>query len=195
MNEGQEKGELSPVEARLTELEEELKRLKAQLEPGKDENSVSIICFSGEWDRLFAALTIAAGSLAMGREVHLFFTFWAVSALRAEGKLDKKDKSFLQSMFNRMLPCGPRKAPLSKFNCWGLGKVMMKKIMKEKGVDDIDTLFDEVKELGAHIHICDTSTTLFGLNCEELDAGENPDQCGVATFLSHAFKSTMVLFI
>jgi peroxiredoxin family protein len=183
------------LEARLHGLEADVKELRAQLERQPREDKVSIICFSGEWDRLFAALSIASGALAMGMEAHLFFTFWAVSALRCDGKVNGNGQSFLQSMFGRMLPCGPGRAPLSRFNFGGLGKALMRRVMKEEGVEDIDVLFDEVKELGAHIHLCDTTSTLFGLECHELNGGENVDHCGVATFLSLALKAKVVLFI
>ena len=185
----------SALETRLDDLQAEVKALKAQLEAQEVDNQLSIICFSGEWDRLFAALTISAGALAMGMEVHMFFTFWALGALRNAGQMDSNGKSSLQSMFNRILPYGPENAPLSRLNFGGLGKIMMKRVMKEKGVDDIDTLLEEVIELGAHFHLCDTTTELFGLQCHELSVGDQVDQCGVATFLSYALKSRMVLFI
>jgi peroxiredoxin family protein len=193
---GSDKGDGAPgesVEERLKALEEKIGTLKE--EQRQEDNKVSIICFSGEWDRLFAALTIASGSLAMGQEVHLFFTFWAVPPLRAKGKQNRTNKSFLQKMFNRMIPYGPQKSKLSHFNFCGLGKFMMKRIMKKKGVEDIDVLFQEVKEMGAHFHMCDTTTELFGLECQEIDIDDNLNQCGVATFLSHALKSRIVLFV
>ena len=81
-----EQTDTQSTDARLRALEQELETLKSQLQPQKQENQASIICFSGEWDRLFASLTIAVGSLAMGMEVHLFFTFWAASALRGNDR-------------------------------------------------------------------------------------------------------------
>lgn len=182
-------------ESRLNELESKIASLSKQVDEQKLDDKVSIICFSGEWDKLFAALSLASGSLALGKEVHLFFTFWSVSALRKTGDLVSTDKSLIQKMFNKMLPCGIGKAPLSKFNLCGLGKFFMKGIMKKKGVDDIDILFKDVKELGAKIHICDTSTELFGLKCSELIDGDKMNVCGATTFLSHGFKSQMILFI
>lgn len=182
-------------EARLDALAEEVKALRRQIEVREKENQVSLVCFSGEWDRLFAALTIAAGALAMGTEVHLFFTFWAVSALRDTDKMHSNGKSFLQSMFNRMLPSGLDRARLSRFNFCGLGKLMMRCVMKQQGVDDLNVLFDEVRDLGAHFHLCDTTAELFGLRRQELSVGDEVDQCGVATFLSRALKSKTVLFI
>jgi len=183
------------IEERLKSMEQEILALKEKQNSTEKDNTVSIICFSGEWDKLYAALTIAAGSLAMGSDVHLFFTFWAICVLRKKGLVENKDKTFVQSMMGKMMPSGPGKAKLSKFNFMGLGKVLMNSEMKKTGVMDLNTLFEEVKDLGAVIHLCDTTTQLFGLKCEDLNAGENVDQCGVATFLSQAFKSKMVLFI
>ena len=180
--------------SRLEALERQVQDLQRQIRDCYRENMVSIICFSGEWDRLFAALSIASGSLAMGMEVHLFFTFWASSCLRAIGRLDGSNKTMLQKMFGRMLPCGPGRTRLSKYHFGGLGKYLMRRIMKKQGVEDIDSLFDEVKELGAHLHLCDTTAELFGLQCQELVDGEI-NHCGVATFLSLAQKSKTVLFI
>jgi hypothetical protein len=82
--------EIKPAKDRMDRLEKEIQALKSQLDLQKSENKVNIICFSREWDRLFAALSIASGALALGSEVHLFFTFWAVSALRDPDKKGKK---------------------------------------------------------------------------------------------------------
>ncbi len=183
------------LDSRLQALEAEIRGLKEQLNKNIQDDAVSIICFSGEWDKLFAALTIAGGSLAMGKEVHLFFTFWGINALRKNKCTDNSNKSMSQSMLARILPCGPGSAKLSRLNFGGLGKWMMKREMKKSGVEDIDVLYKEVQELGAHFHICNTTAELFGLQCTELSDLENMDQCGVATFLSYAQKSQMVLFI
>ncbi|MBT4511662.1 MAG: NADH dehydrogenase FAD-containing subunit [Chloroflexi bacterium] len=183
------------IQFQLHSLSEEVAALKKQVKDQQQENSVNVICFSGEWDRLFASLTIAGSALAMGMQVHLFFTFWAVSALRGDGSVKGSEKSFLQTMFGRMLPSGPGKAPLSKFNFGGLGKCLMRRIMKQNNIEDIDVLFQEVVDLGAQIHVCETSSILFGLGCDELINGDQIDRCGAATFLSQALKSRMTLFI
>lgn len=183
------------VMERIAALEGTVAELTAQLDAQTRNDKACIICFSGEWDRLFAALTIAAGSLAMGKETHLFFTFWAVNALRSTCAPDSGEKSFLQAMFAKMLPRGPGRAPLSKFNLMGLGKRMMQSVMKQQGVDDIDVLFRDVVDLGAHIHVCETTADLFGLSCADVEAGDNVSECGVATFLSYAYQSQVLLFV
>lgn len=187
------------VEERIRALEERLAELQQRLDSKEAAGDiVSLICFSGEWDRLFSAFAIASGALAMGKEVHIFFTFWAVSALREAGQIDPNcacEKDLSQSMLGRMLPCGPGKAKLSHMHYFGLGKMMLKRLMKKQGVDDIDVLMQDIRDLGGHLHMCDTSCGLFGLSCAELKDGEALDRCGVATFLDLAMKSNVVLFI
>jgi peroxiredoxin family protein len=179
----------------MDRLEEEVQHLRKQMEDQKTENKVNIICFSREWDRLFAALTIASGALALGSQVHLFFTFWAVCALKDPDKKSQTDRSLLQKAFGRMMPSGFGAAPMSNYNFKGLGKRLFGKHMKKTGIDDIDTLFNDVMELGAQLHVCETSAHMLGISCEELLEADKINQCGVTTFLSHALKSKMTLFI
>lgn len=182
------------IEQRITELEDQVKVLTEKLSGQHAENKVSIICFSGEWDKLFAAFTIANGALALNQEVHMFFTFWAVSALRRKGK-SKTKKTVEQKLLAMMLPKDVEDVPLSKMNFLGLGKIFMKRLMDNKGVDDISVLMNCARELGVYIHLCETSFGLFGFGNDELIQGDDMDKCGVATFLSQAMKSRVVLFI
>jgi len=183
------------AEDRMDHLEEEIQNLRNQLEDQQTDNKVNIICFSREWDRLFAALTIASGALALGNEVHLFFTFWAVCALKDPDKKSETDRTLLQKAFGRMMPSGFGSAPMSNYHSLGLGKYLFSKHMKKTGIDDIDTLFNDVMELGAQLHVCDTSSVMLGISCEELLEADKINRCGVTTFLSHALKSKMTLFI
>ena len=51
---------------------------------GDPKKKVSLIVFSGDLDKLFAAFTIATGAAASGMEVVMFYTFWGTAALREE---------------------------------------------------------------------------------------------------------------
>jgi len=183
------------METRLQELETEVARLKREVTRDAREDSVSIVCFSGDWDRLFAAFTIANGALALGQEVHMFFTFWGATAVRRAEGAGSGAKSWIQRMLGFMLPRDISGAPLSKMHFGGLGKVMMGKLMRQKGVDDLPAMVSQARELGAEFHCCDTSLALFGWGSDELVDGEKADWCGVSTFLSLALKSKVVLFI
>jgi peroxiredoxin family protein len=183
------------AEDRMDHLEEEIQNLRKQLEDQQTDNKVNIICFSREWDRLFAALTIASGALALGTEVHLFFTFWAVCALKDPDKKSETDRTLIQKAFGRIMPSGFGSAPMSNYNSMGLGKFLFGKHMKKIGIDDLDTLFNDVMDLGAQLHVCETSSVMLGISCEELLEADKINRCGVTTFLSHALKSKMTLFI
>lgn len=43
---------------------------------------LSIIVFSGDFDRAVAAFTLATGAAAVNWEVNLFFTFWGLNLIK-----------------------------------------------------------------------------------------------------------------
>jgi len=185
--------------ARIAALEERIASLETQLQAEKREDSVSIVCFSGEWDRLFAAFTIANGALALGQEVNMFFTFWGATAVRKKvdgARRTAPDKrNWMQKMLGWMLPSGLNAAPLSKLHFFGLGKVMMGILMRQKKVDDLPSLMADARELGVKFYYCDTSLSLFGWSPDDLIDGECAEWCGVSTFLGKGLKGKIVLFI
>lgn len=46
---------------------------------------VSLLVFSGEYDKLLAAFVIATGAAASDMQVDMFFTFWGAAALKKRG--------------------------------------------------------------------------------------------------------------
>ena len=183
------------TEKKIKQLEIELFMLKEKIEEFQQHDSVAIICFSGEWDKLFAAFTIANGALSLEKEVHMFFTFWGATAMRDKNGKSSKRKSLSKKAFGKMLPNHVNAAPLSKMNFGGLGKILMKKEMKKQNIDDLQSLMKQAHDLGAHFHCCDTSLQLLGFDCNELIEKDKTDWCGVASFLSIAFQSKVTLFI
>ncbi len=184
------------LRARLAALEARVAAMERRENGGPVENRVCLICLSGDWDRLFAACSIAHGALAMGQEVHLFFTFWGVSALLpAKGGKADKAVGLPQRLMRAMLPPGAKKTPLSRMNLFGFGRRWIQGLLRRHGVDDVDTLLRELKELGAHFHLCETSSRLLGVRQEDLPECREMDCCGMATFLNLALKSRIVMFI
>jgi peroxiredoxin family protein len=183
------------TEKRIKQLEIELFMLKEKIEEIQHHDSVAIICFSGEWDKLFAAFTIANGAISLGKEVHMFFTFWGATAMRDKNGKTSKRKSFSQKAIGKMLPTNINATSLSKLNFYGLGKILMKKEMKKQNIDDLQTLMKQAHDLGAHFHCCDTSLQLLGFDCDELIQKDKTDWCGVSSFLSIALESRVTLFI
>ena len=135
---------------------------------------VSIVVHSGDMDKIYSALIIANGALAMGMEASLFFTFWGLMRLR-KGGLEK--------------------GSLSKMNMLGLGKWMIKGRMKKANVASLERLFKDFLELGGKVIACDMTMEIMGVKPEDLRQ-DLITECGaVGTFIQEARESKVSLFI
>jgi peroxiredoxin family protein len=171
----------------------ELKKKVTRLEAGT-KDQLSMVVFSGDMDKILAALIIATGAAAYDMKVKLFFTFWAISSLRDPSRKGK-GKNLIEKMFGIMLPRGSSRLPLSKMNMAGMGTNMIKGIMKKHKVASLDEMFRTAGELGIEINICEMSMNLMGFKREEMIDYPAMTVCGVATFLSDAQESKIQLFI
>ena len=180
---------------RLERLSRDVEALQRRARSAEECDTVCVVCFSGDWDKLFAAFTIANGALALGQEVHMFFTFWGACALRQPGADDTSDRNWVQRALGVMLPQTIADSPLSKMNFLGISKLMLKRLMRKSGIDDLPSLMQQARELGAQFHCCETSMRLFGWSDRDMDGMDASDLCGVTTFMSMAMKSRTTLFI
>ena len=137
-------------------------------------DKATIIVHSGDMDKVYSALIIANGAMAMGMEVSLFFTFWGLQRLK-KGGLDK--------------------GPLSKMHLLGLGKWMVTRKMKKVGVASLEKLLDDFNELGGKILACDMTMEIMGIKKEDLRDDLISDYCAVGTYVNEARESTITLFI
>ncbi len=156
----------------------------------------TIILFSGDYDKVMAAFVIANGAAAMDDEVTMFFTFWGLAVLRktpSSTGASIKPKSTLQKGFSMLLPGGPEKLGLSRFNFGGLGQKMMKKVMKSENVMPISELLATAREQGIKMIACTMSMDVMGIRAEELIDGI--EYAGVATYLGEADEGNVNLFI
>jgi peroxiredoxin family protein len=200
-------GDARTQEARLERLESELALLKSQLGglgavegmPGAlvkpaagQEDRLSLIVFSGSLDRLIAAFVLATGAAAMGMKVSMFFTFWGTSALRRDAQVKK---SLLERMFGWMLPKGVKKLPLSQMNMGGGGPLMIRYIMKKKGVASVEEMITLAAELGVELNICTMSMDLLGMKEPEMLDYPGLAYCGVAKFLETAAPGKITMFV
>ncbi len=147
--------------------------------------------FSGEFDRVYAALAIANGVLARGEMATLFFSFWAVAALR-NGKAAAR-KAWLERLVGKCFPSSIDRLPVSRFNCGGLGAVFFRWWMGRQQAASLRTLLAEVQDLGVRIVVCELSLQMLGLRREERIEGVSFG--GVAGFVQQAATSGFVLFI
>ncbi|GAT62680.1 DsrE/DsrF/DrsH-like family protein [Paludibacter jiangxiensis] len=179
------------------ELEAQVQLLEAQLkklQKNQPKDQLSIIVFSGDLDKVLAAMIIATGARAMDMEVKMFFTFWGTAMLRDKNK-SPKGKDFMSKMFGFMLPKGSTKLKLSKLNMFGMGTAMLKDLMKKKNVASLEDLIATAAEFGVEICICEMSMNLMGFKKEEMIDYPNLSYVGVGTYLSDADESKIQLFI
>ena len=157
-----------------------------------DNQNKTIIVFDGDMDKVMASLIIANGAAAMGRKVTMFYTFWGLNALRKSNNVKVK-KTFVEKMFGRMMPRGLGKLSLSKMNMLGMGKSMMKSVMRQKNVSSLEELMQSAMQSGVKMIACTMSMDVMGIKEEELIDGV--ELAGVATYLGDAELSNVNLFI
>ena len=137
-------------------------------------DKATLIVHSGDMDKLYSALIVANGALAMGMDVSLYFTFWGLQRLK-KGGLEK--------------------GPLSKMNMLGLGKLMINRKMKKANVASLERLLQDFKELGGKILACDMTMEIMGIKKEDLRDDLIEDYCAVGTYVKEARESKITLFI
>jgi NADPH-dependent 2,4-dienoyl-CoA reductase/sulfur reductase-like enzyme/peroxiredoxin family protein/TusA-related sulfurtransferase/rhodanese-related sulfurtransferase len=179
------------ITARLRKASTPAAAAAGSVAPARD--GVSLVVFSGDLDKAMASLIIANGALAMGSKVTVFFTFWGLNLLRKSDALTPK-KALIDAAFGLMLPKGVGRANrLTNMNFLGVGGRLMRKVMRDKRVDDPSDLLASLVSGGATLVACQMSMDVMGLRREELiDAVEIG---GVATFLEAARQSGTTLFI
>lgn len=151
----------------------------------------SFILFSDDLDKALATFVLANGAAATGSKVSIFFTFWGLNAIKRSGASPQKD--IWGRLFSMMLPCDSRGLGLSKMNMLGLGPWMMRKVMKVRGVDSLETLRQQAIDNGVEFIACQMSMDVMGIHREELLP--NVSIGGVATYMNRAEQSSVNLFI
>ena len=134
----------------------------------------TLIVHSGDYDKIYSALIIGTGSLSMGMEVSLYFTFFGLNRLK-KGKLGA--------------------GSLSKMNFLGLGKKMIKKKMKKCNVRPLEDLLQDFIDLGGKVLACDMTMDIMGITKEKLRVDVISDYCAVGTYVKEAKESDITLFI
>lgn len=155
-------------------------------------NGQTIVVFSNDLDKALAAMIIANGAAASGKNVTLFFTFWGLNILRKSNS-KPVEKSFIDKMFGFMMPKGAEKLVLSKMNMGGMGTLMMKWVMKNKNVSTLVELIKSAQNNGVKFIACNMSMDIMGIKKEELIDGV--EIAGVAKYIAETNSSNSNLFI
>lgn len=133
---------------------------------------MALLAHSGTYDHLYQAVALAASGAAMGFEVHIFLSFWALRRL-VKGDEDEVDVPAYAGAHRDQLERG----------------------RKEARIPPLRKMLEDAKAVGpVWVYACSTSLKMFGLT--EADARKVADQViGTAAFLDRAQGAEVFLFI
>jgi peroxiredoxin family protein len=147
----------------------------------KQTKKLSLVAFSGDFDKLTAVFTMATGAAAVGYEVNIFFTFWGLDALKIKQGRSPLGSNGLTKVFGVMMG-GLKASPTTRFNFWGIGPKIFRYLMRKNNVATLEELVEAAKVLGINFYACEMAMHILGLKKEDF-IPEVKDVIGVATFL------------
>jgi peroxiredoxin family protein len=162
------------------------------MEEEKQTKKLSIIAFSGDFDKLTAVFTLATGSAAVGYEVNIFFTFWGLDAIKIKQGRSPVGKGFLPKIFGIMMG-GLKASPVSRLNFLGLSPRIFRRMMRKNNVATLEELVEAAKQLGVNFYACEMAMHILGLQKSDF-IPEVKEVLGVASFLKMS-EGGQTLFI
>lgn len=145
------------------------------------EKKLSLICFSGEFDKAVAAFTLASGAAALNYQVNLFFTFWGLNIVKKNPGRRFVGRGARAQMFN-FLSGGLKNLPMSRLNMLGMSPSMMTSLMKKRNVATLAELIKAAIALKVNLYACEMSMNILGIEKKDL-IPEIIEVLGVAKFL------------
>jgi len=146
-----------------------------------EQKKLSLIAFSGDYDKLTAVFTLATGAAAVGYEVNIFFTFWGLDAIKQKRGRAFIGSNWLTKIFGYMMG-GLSVTPNSRFNFLGIGPKIFRYLMRKNNVATLEELVEAATALGVNLYACEMAMHVLGLKKSDF-VHEVKDVLGVATFL------------
>ena len=141
---------------------------------------LSLLMFSGEFDKALAALVLANTAREMNMDVTMFFAFWGLSLVRDPDEMADEDKTLWEKMIANM-------------NFAGIGKKMLEEMMEDSDTPPITAFFKGALNKGVIMKACKLSCEVMGFSDKEL-----LDEVEIITaedYLKDALESDIQLFI
>lgn len=158
-----------------------------------EDKKLSLVLFSGDYDKALAALTIANAARDIGVDVSIFCAFWGLFLIRDPEKMTLEDKTAYEKMFDSVTPVGPEELPLSKMNMAGIGKTMLQKMMEDTETPSLTRFLNGAIKKGVKFYGCKMSVEVMGFKAEEFIEGF--ELITAQDYLKDALNSDMQLFI
>lgn len=157
------------------------------------EKKLNLLVFSGEYDKVLAALILANGAKDMGMDVTIFFAFWGLLVVR-EGNVEEHfEKNFFEKAFAMFTPKETEDLPLSYMNMGGMGQGMLKKMMQQSNKPLLKDFLEGAKKKEIKFYGCKLSIEVMGFKEKELIP--ELEIIEVNKYLEDALQSDIQLFI
>jgi peroxiredoxin family protein len=159
-----------------------------------EEKSMSIIVTKGSLDWAYPPFILATTAAAMGLPVTLFFTFYGLPLLLKDLKLQVTaagNPAMKMPMFGGHMGLPNISTAIPGVDA--LCSVMMKNLIKKKGVASIEELREMAVEAEVRMIACQMTMDLFEYDKEDMIDGI--DIGGAATYIECATNSDINLFI
>lgn len=155
--------------------------------------SMTIIAFSGDLDKLWPTMILSSTAAANGMDVTVFYTFWGLFPLvKDDVRITGHDA--MTKMLAGMNAPGMKKAKLSKLNMGGMGSWMMRKVAKKNNLMPPEDLFAIAQDMGVNMWPCQMTMDLLGIEKDQMVEGLG-EPVGAATALKKMSNSNINLFI
>ena len=156
--------------------------------------SMSMIVTKGSLDWAYPPFILATTAAAMGLNVTMFFTFYGLTLLKK--KLDLKvttlgNPAMEMPMFGMHIGMPNLVSAIPGVDA--AASMMMKNLIKKKGVASIEDLRNMALEADVNMIACQMTMDLFEYTQDDIIAG--PALGGAATYIETATKSDINLFI
>lgn len=137
---------------------------------------LSIIVFSGTYEKIHYALVMASAAAAVDKPVTLFFTMEAIKAVIGDDN-------------------HPGWRTLPKHETSSKTGSVADRALAEKNIAQFEDLLDACKSLGVVFMVCEMGMKAMGISRENLRPDIPFDVGGVVTFLNDANQNGAMLFI
>lgn len=177
------------VDAMVAARVEEMLAVK-EAERAAKPKKIAIIATKGTLDWAYPPLILATSAKTLGWEAGIFFTFYGLSLLKKDRKLE------VGTTGN---PAMPMPVPMPQLvtalpGMTPMASRMMKRQFKDHGVASIDELFELAIEMGVILQPCGMTMDVFGFSESEFIDGIEP-VCGATSFLAWAADADVTLLV
>jgi len=146
------------------------------LDDGARPKKLSIVVYSGDFDKVHYALAMASAAVAVNLPATLFFTMEAIRALATEGSDGTPGWHSMRT---------------------GAGEAAEQADarFRGRGVATFGELLDACRELGAAFMVCEMGLHAIGMTMDELRGDIAYREGGIVTFLNDAHAEGTVVFV